>query len=104
MRATAQCRAAGVSTGSPIRTRLRPPQDRYSVETYKQPESLVTGLKKLSKDNLSNLTPHPLYVFLHYSHPPVLARIDAIRKHHAKVNGTSTAPRSDAKKKRFWLL
>lgn len=59
--------------------------DRFSVETYRQPEALVSGLKKLSKDNLSHLTPHPLYVFLNYSHPPVLARIDAIRRHHLKL-------------------
>jgi len=39
----------------------------------------VQALKKLSKDNLSNLTPHPFYVFLNYSHPPVLRRIKAIR-------------------------
>jgi len=57
--------------------------DRYSVETYRQPEALVSGLKHLSKDNLDNLTPHPLHVFLSYSHPPVLARIAAIRAHGA---------------------
>ncbi len=37
-------------------------------------------LKKLSVHNLSNLTPHPLYVFLNYSHPPVLERVRAIRQ------------------------
>jgi len=36
---------------------------------------MVAALKKLSVDNLSNLTPHPFYVFLNYSHPPVLQRI-----------------------------
>jgi STE24 endopeptidase len=41
---------------------------------------MITALKKLSVDNLSNLTPHPLKVFLSYSHPPVLERIKAIRK------------------------
>ena len=38
------------------------------------------ALKKLSLTNLSNLTPHPLYVFFNYSHPPVLQRIKAIRQ------------------------
>ena len=41
-------------------------------------EPLVSALKKLSKDNLSNLTPHPFYVFLNYTHPPVVKRIEAL--------------------------
>ena len=52
--------------------------DRFSVETTRDPDSMVAALKKLSMDNLSNLLPHPLYVFLNYSHPPVLERIRAI--------------------------
>jgi STE24 endopeptidase len=40
---------------------------------------MISALKKLSADNLSNLTPHPVKVFLEYSHPPVLERIRAIR-------------------------
>jgi len=54
--------------------------DSYSVETYKRPSAMITALKKLSVENLSNLTPHQLKVFLYYSHPPVLERIRAIRK------------------------
>ena len=42
-------------------------------------DDLAMALKKLSSDNLSNLTPHPAYVFLHYSHPPVLERIRRLR-------------------------
>jgi STE24 endopeptidase len=53
--------------------------DRYAADTTDDPESMVSALKKLSADNLSNLTPHPFHVFLHYSHPPVLQRIRAIR-------------------------
>lgn len=53
--------------------------DRYAAETTGDPESMVSALKKLSAHNLSNLTPHPLYVFLNYSHPPVLERVRAIR-------------------------
>jgi len=52
--------------------------DAFAGNTYKK-EPMVAALKKLSKDNLSNLTPHPFYVFLNYSHPPVLQRIRAIR-------------------------
>jgi STE24 endopeptidase len=53
--------------------------DRFSVETTRDPQSMVDALKKLSVHNLSNLLPHPFYVFLNYSHPPVLQRIKAIR-------------------------
>ncbi|MEE4261139.1 MAG: M48 family metallopeptidase [Desulfobacteraceae bacterium] len=54
--------------------------DRFSVETTQDPQSMVDALKKLSVHNLSNLLPHPFYVFLNYSHPPVLQRIRAILK------------------------
>jgi len=53
--------------------------DRFSVETTRDPHSMAEALKKLSVNNLSNLLPHPFYVFLNYSHPPVLQRIRAIK-------------------------
>ena len=53
--------------------------DRFAVDTTAGKEDMVNGLKKLSVHNLSNLTPHPFYVFLNYSHPPLLERIGAIR-------------------------
>ncbi len=53
--------------------------DNYAVQTTGQPEVLINALKKLSVDNLGNLTPHPLKVTVSYSHPPVLDRIQAIR-------------------------
>ena len=53
--------------------------DAFAAETTKEPGELINALKKLSVDNLSNLTPHPLKVFLEYSHPPVLERIKALR-------------------------
>ena len=49
--------------------------DRFAVETSGQRNAFIGALKKLSADNLSNLRPHPFYVFLNYSHPPVLERI-----------------------------
>ena len=55
--------------------------DLYAVNTYKEPEAFISALKKLSVDNLSNLSPHPLKVFLHYTHPPVLSRIRSIKKY-----------------------
>jgi len=53
--------------------------DRFAVETAGDVGAMVSGLKKLSVDNLSNLTPHPMVVWLGYSHPPVLERIAALR-------------------------
>ncbi len=51
--------------------------DGYAKETYSA-ESLQQALKKLSVDSLSNLYPHPAYVFIHYSHPPLLKRLEAL--------------------------
>jgi STE24 endopeptidase len=53
--------------------------DSFAVVTPQHPESFIDALKKLSKDNLSNLTPHPFYVKMNYSHPPVVERIKAIK-------------------------
>jgi len=52
--------------------------DQFAAETTHTPDDLVSALKKLSVQNLSNLTPHPLYVFLNYSHPPILQRIQRL--------------------------
>lgn len=48
--------------------------DNYSKK-YKDPKYLIKALKKLTKSNLSNLNPHPLYAKLNYSHPTVIERI-----------------------------
>lgn len=53
--------------------------DDYAKNTYKA-EPLVTSLKKLSKNSLSNLTPHKAYVFMHYSHPTLLERVKNLNK------------------------
>jgi len=53
--------------------------DEYSAKTAKLPNSLISGLKKMSKENLSNLTPHWLNVMINYSHPPVIDRIKALK-------------------------
>jgi len=53
--------------------------DDYAKNTYKA-EPLITSLKKLSKNSLSNLTPHPVYAFIHYSHPTLLERFKNLSK------------------------
>ena len=52
--------------------------DNYAKNTFKA-EPLITSLKKLSKNSLSNLTPHKAYVFMHYSHPTLLERIKNLK-------------------------
>ncbi|MBU0682520.1 MAG: M48 family metallopeptidase [Proteobacteria bacterium] len=51
--------------------------DRFAAQ-YLNAAALASALKKLSINNLSNLTPHPAYVFFHYSHPPLLQRLRAM--------------------------
>jgi len=57
--------------------------DAFAAATTGSGEELARALKRLSADALSNLTPHPLYVLLHHSHPPVLERLRALRSAHA---------------------
>ncbi|MCK0190235.1 M48 family metallopeptidase [Arenibacter sp. F20364] len=52
--------------------------DDFAKKTF-APKPLITSLKKLSKNNLSNLTPHPAYVFMHYSHPTLMSRIQNLK-------------------------
>jgi STE24 endopeptidase len=59
--------------------------DRFSADTIDEPRSLIDALRRLHSTNLSNLTPHPFYVFLKYSHPPLLQRMQAIQ--NIKRNG-----------------
>jgi STE24 endopeptidase len=61
--------------GRAISRKFEREADFYSLEIIKTAKPLVTALKKMAKENLSNLRPHPLYVFFNYSHPPLLERI-----------------------------
>ena len=58
--------------------------DRFAASTIDEPHSLIDALQKLSAGNFSNLTPHPFYVFLNYSHPPLLQRVRAIQQYEAE--------------------
>ena len=55
--------------------------DQYSIDTYPGARDyMYSALKKLSVESLSNLNPHPVYVAVHYSHPPILARLANLKK------------------------
>ncbi|MBN1830518.1 MAG: M48 family metallopeptidase [Deltaproteobacteria bacterium] len=54
--------------------------DRFAFNVMKSAQPLVKALKKMAKDNLSNLRPHPLYVRFNHSHPPLLERIRALEE------------------------
>ncbi len=58
--------------------------DRFAA-SYGYGELLITSLKKLSATSLSNLTPHPLYVFFYYSHPTLYQRIMNINEYNQEV-------------------
>jgi STE24 endopeptidase len=53
--------------------------DRFASQ-FEQGNNLISALRKLTRKNLSNLTPHPAYVFFHYSHPTLLQRIRSLKK------------------------
>ena len=54
--------------------------DRFATELCGTPYALASALVKLSRDNLANLHPHPLYASFYYSHPPVVARVARLRE------------------------
>ncbi len=62
--------------GMAISRKFERQADIYSLGILKTAKPLSTALKKMAKENLSNLTPHPLYVCFNYSHPPLLERIE----------------------------
>jgi len=71
--------------------------DRFAVETTNDRNALVSALKKLSADNLSNLSPHPLHVALSYSHPPIQQRIRSIENIPAASSVSIETPDRDRK-------
>jgi len=54
--------------------------DRYAVATTGGGQALARALRKLAVHHLANLSPHPFHVFLNYSHPPIVKRIEAIQQ------------------------
>ena len=75
--------------------------DRFAAEKTGLPRALGEALKKLSRNNLGNLSPHPLHVVLYHSHPPVLERIRALYsalKHFATPDYWARRVRRDTKR------
>ena len=64
--------------GMAISRKFEREADAYSFRVLKRAQPLAGALKKMAKENLSNLMPHPVYVFFNYSHPPLLERIKFI--------------------------
>ena len=52
--------------------------DAFALKAIGTAKHLITGLKKLTVNNLSIISPHPLTVYLNYSHPPIIKRIQAL--------------------------
>lgn len=63
--------------------------DRFARDLTGMPGAMASALVKLSRENLSNLHPHPLYAWFHYSHPPVVERVCSLRDEAA---GAGDAP------------
>jgi STE24 endopeptidase len=63
-----------------ISRRFEKQADRFACELSGNKEAMASALIKLSKDNLSNLHPHPLYAAIYCSHPPVVERIRELKK------------------------
>lgn len=66
--------------GSNVLSRKHEYQADAFARYYEKGEALASALKKLSVKNLSNLTPHPAYVFVYYSHPPLLKRLKTLKQ------------------------
>lgn len=64
--------------------------DLFSLKILKTPAPLLSALKRLAADNMSNLRPHPLYVRFHYSHPPLLERAALLEKADSPGSGGLT--------------
>ncbi len=78
--------------GMAISRKFEREADFYSLGILKTAKPLKKALKKMAKENLSNLNPHPLYVCFNYSHPPLLERIEYLEAR--ELSGTISCPAS----------
>ena len=70
--------------------------DRFAVHGVGSAQGLRSALLRLSRENLSNLTPHPLYSFFHYSHPTLAERISALDRFEGELHPGPDAPSNSA--------
>ena len=70
--------------GSYVSRRFERQADKFAYELTENREAMASALIKLSRDNLSNLHPHPVYAAFYYSHPPVVQRVRDIRNMSVK--------------------
>ena len=68
----------GQPLGSAISRRFELEADDFALELMETGEPMRNALKRLASDNLANLTPHPLYAWVYYSHPPLVERIERL--------------------------
>jgi STE24 endopeptidase len=73
--------------GAALSRKFEKQADLHAVGVMKDAGPFIRALKKMSLDNLSNLHPHPLYVYFHYSHPPILQRIQSLAEVSRKRSG-----------------
>jgi STE24 endopeptidase len=66
--------------GSMISRRFERQADKFAYELTGTARPMIEALKRLAKDNLSNLHPHPLYAWFYYSHPPLVERVETLEK------------------------
>jgi STE24 endopeptidase len=66
--------------GSAISRKFEREADDFSLQLLQQPEPMANALKRLAADNLENLAPHPLYAWFYYSHPPLIERIERLKR------------------------
>ncbi|MCO5261762.1 MAG: M48 family metalloprotease, partial [Lentimicrobium sp.] len=67
--------SAIISLGGNFISRHHEFEADYFAKSYADGSSLAKALRKLASENMADLTPHPLYVFFHYSHPPLAERL-----------------------------
>jgi STE24 endopeptidase len=62
--------------------------DRFTVHLQDDPEPLIKALKRMAADNLTNLAPHPMYVWFNATHPPIAQRVALVEANHVKQSHT----------------